>query len=129
MMTYIQLTYLHLITLAPAFCIGTYLLVRRKGTPTHRLLGKIYMGLMVFTAIVTLFMEAVVGPQFLNHFGYIHLISLFVIYTVPTAYTTIRAGNIAVHRRKMIGLYVGALLVAGSFTLTPGRLMHSWIFG
>ena len=128
-MTYMQLTYLHLGTLAPAFVIGTYLLVRRKGTPTHRLLGKIYMGSMLFTAIVTLFMEAIVGPQFLNHFGYIHLLSLFVIYTVPTAYTAIRAGNIAVHRREMIGLYVGALLVAGGFTLTPGRLMHSWLFG
>ena len=128
-MTYMQLTYLHLGTLAPAFVIGTYLLVRRKGTPTHRLLGKIYMGSMLFTAIVTLFMEAIVGPQFLNHFGYIHLLSLFVVYTVPTAYTAIRAGNIAVHRRKMIGLYVGALLVAGGFTLTPGRLMHSWLFG
>ena len=128
-MTYMQLTYLHLGTLAPAFVIGTYLLLNRKGTPAHRLLGKIYMVLMLFTAIVTLFMEAIVGPQFLNHFGYIHLLSLFVIYTVPTAYTAIRAGNIAVHRRKMIGLYVGALLVAGGFTLTPGRLMHSWLFG
>ncbi len=29
----------------------------------------------------------------------------------------------------MIGLYVGALLVAGSSTLTPRRLMHSWLFG
>ena len=128
-MTYMQLTYLHLGTLSPAFVIGTYLLLNRKGTPAHRLLGKIYMVLMLFTAIVTLFMEAIVGPQFLNHFGYIHLLSLFVIYTVPTAYTAIRAGNIAVHRRKMIGLYVGALLVAGGFTLTPGRLMHSWLFG
>ncbi len=128
-MTYMQLTYLHLGTLAPAFVIGTYLLLNRKGTPAHRLLGKIYMVLMLFTAIVTLFMKAVIGPLFLNHFGYIHLLSLFVIYTVPTAYTAIRSGNIRVHRRKMIGLYVGALLVAGSFTLTPGRLMHSWIFG
>ncbi len=127
-MTYMQLTYLHLGTLAPAFVIGTYLLLNRKGTPAHRLLGKIYMVLMLFTAIVTLFMEAVIGPLFLNHFGYIHLLSLFVINTVPTAYTTIRSGNIGVHRRKMIGLYVGALLVAGSFTLTPGRLMHSWLF-
>ena len=128
-MTYMQLTYLHLGTLAPAFVIGTYLLLNRKGTPAHRLLGKIYMVLMLFTAIVTLFMEAVIGPLFLNHFGYIHLLSLFVIYTVPTAYTAIRSGNIGVHRRKMIGLYVGALLVAGGFTLTPGRLMHSWLFG
>ena len=128
-MTYMQLTYLHLGTLAPVFVIGTYLLLNRKGTPAHRLLGKIYMVLMLFTAIVTLFMEAVIGPLFLNHFGYIHLLSLFVIYTVPTAYTAIRSGNIGVHRRKMIGLYVGALLVAGSFTLAPGRLMHTWLFG
>ena len=128
-MTYMQLTYLHLGTLAPAFVIGTYLLVRRKGTPTHRLLGKIYMGSMLFTAIVTLFMEAIVGPQFLNHFGFLHLLSLFVLYTVPTAYRAIRVGNIKLHKRKMVGLYVGALLVAGVFTLSPGRLIHTWLFG
>ena len=63
-MTYMQLTYLHLGTLAPAFVIGTYLLLNRKGTPAHRLLGKIYMVLMLFTAIVTLFMEAVIGHPF-----------------------------------------------------------------
>jgi uncharacterized membrane protein len=128
-MTYIQLTYLHLGTLAPAFAIGTYLLLNRKGTAAHKLLGKLYMGLMLFTAIITLFMGAQVGPRFLNHFGYLHLLSLFVLYTVPTAYRAIRTGNIGVHRRKMIGLYVGALLVAGSFTLAPGRLMHTWLFG
>ena len=57
-MTYIQLTYLHLGTLAPAFAIGTYLLLNRKGTAAHKLLGKLYMGLMLFTAIITLFMGA-----------------------------------------------------------------------
>lgn len=128
-MTYMQLTYLHLGSLVPAFVIGTYLLLNRKGTPVHRFLGKIYMGLMLFTAFVTLFMEAVVGPKFLNHFGFIHLLSLFVLYTVPTAYRAIRVGNIKLHKRKMVGLYVGALLVAGAFTLSPGRLIHSWLFG
>jgi len=93
-MTYMQLTYLHLGTLAPAFVIGTYLLLNRKGTPVHRLLAKIYMVLLLFTAIVTLFMEAVIGPLFLNHFGFIHLLSLFVLYTVPTACRAIRTGNI-----------------------------------
>jgi uncharacterized membrane protein len=29
----------------------------------------------------------------------------------------------------MVGLYVGALLVAGAFTLSPGRLIHTWLFG
>ncbi len=128
-MTYMQLTYLHLGSLVPAFVIGTYLLLNRKGTPVHRFLGKIYMGLMLFTAFVTLFMEAVVGPKFLNHFGFIHLLSLLVLYTVPTSYRAIRVGNIKLHKHKMVGLYVGALLVAGAFTLSPGRLIHSWLFG
>ena len=128
-MTYMQLTYLHLGSLVPAFVIGSYLLLNRKGTPVHRLLGKIYMWLMLFTAIITLFMEALVGPKFLNHFGFLHLLSLFVLYTVPTAYRAIRVGNIKLHKRKMVGLYVGALLVAGAFTLSPGRLIHTWLFG
>ena len=128
-MTYMQLTYLHLGSLVPAVVIGSYLLLNRKGTPVHRLLGKIYMGLMLFTAIITLFMEALVGPKFLNHFGFLHLLSLFVLYTVPTAYRAIRVGNIKLHKRKMVGLYVGALLVAGAFTLSPGRLIHTWLFG
>ena len=128
-MTYMQLTYLHLGSLVPAFVIGTYLLLNRKGTPIHRFLGKIYMGLMLFAAFITLFMEALVGPKFLNHFGFLHLLSLFVLYTVPTAYRAIRVGNIKLHKRKMVGLYVGALLVAGAFTLSPGRLIHSWLFG
>tara|TARA_B100001142_G_scaffold110_1_gene114 strand:+ start:1658 stop:2044 length:387 start_codon:yes stop_codon:yes gene_type:complete len=128
-MTYMQLTYLHLGSLVPAFVIGSYLLLNRKGTPVHKFLGKIYMGLMLFTAFITLFMEALVGPKFLNHFGFLHLLSLFVLYTVPTAYTAIRVGNSKLHKRKMVGLYVGALLVAGAFTLSPGRLIHTWLFG
>jgi uncharacterized membrane protein len=29
----------------------------------------------------------------------------------------------------MVRLYVGALLIAGAFTLTPGRLLNDWLFG
>ena len=128
-MSYMHLTYLHLGTLAPAFVLGTYLLVNRKGTQVHRMLGKLYMALMLFTAIVTLFMNAQVGPLFLNHFGYLHLLSLLVLRTVPLAYRAARRGNIKAHKRHMVGMYIGALLLAGGFTLMPGRLMHSWLFG
>jgi len=120
---------LHLGTLAPAFVLGTYLLINRKGTPAHQLLGKLYMGLMLFTATVTLFMEAQVGPILLNHFGYLHLLSLLVLRTVPLAYMAARRGNIKAHKRHMIGMYIGALLLAGGFTLMPGRLMYMWLFG
>ena len=128
-MTYIQLAYLHLATVVPAFFIATYILMARKGTPKHKFLGKIYVTLMLVTAFVTLFMQAVVGPTFLNHFGFIHLLSLLVFVTVPRAIFAIRRGDVAAHKKHMVGLYIGALLIAGTLAMMPGRMMHLWIFG
>jgi len=127
-MSYLQLAYVHLATVVPAFLIGTFLLIKRKGSPQHRTLGKVYMVLMLFTALVTLFMTANLGPQLFGHFGFIHFFSVLVLVTVPRAYFAARRGDIKRHRGNMIGLYVGGLLIAGSFTFAPGRLLHSWLF-
>ena len=113
----------------PAFLIGTYLLFTEKGTGTHKKLGRIYMVLMLVTATITLFMKARVGPVFLNHFGYIHSLSMLTIYTVPFAYFAAKKGNSKKHKSGMIGLYAGGIIIAGSFALMPGRLLHGWIFG
>ncbi len=128
-MTYLQLAYAHLATIVPAFIIATYLLAARKGTKTHRLLGKIYMVLMLITAFIALFMTAKVGPTLFNHFGFIHLFCLLVFYNIPSAYLAAKNGNIKRHKSRMVGLYVGGLLIAGAFTFAPGRLLYSWIFG
>jgi uncharacterized membrane protein len=127
-MSYLQLAYFHLGTIIPAFLIGTYLLFNRKGTSWHKLLGKIYMGLMLVTAMITLFMSAKVGPTLLGHFGFIHIFSLSVFYTVPAAFVAVRNGNIKSHRGNMLGLYIGGLLIAGSFAFMPGRLLYGWLF-
>lgn len=127
-MTYYQLAYAHLATIIPAFLIGTALLFMKKGTPRHKLLGRIYMPLMLVTAIITLFMPAHVGPRIGGHFGFIHLFSLLVLKSVPSAYIYARRGNVAKHRSAMIGLYVGGILIAGSFAFMPGRLMNQWLF-
>ena len=128
-MTYTQLVYLHLATVLPAFVIGAFQLLRRKGTPSHKLLGKIYMVLMLATGLITLLMPAEVGPRFLGHFGFIHAFSFLALYSVPSAYFAIRRGNIKLHRANMIGLYVGGILIAGSFAFAPGRMLHEWLFG
>ena len=128
-MTYHQFAYWHLATISPAFFIGTFLLLNPKGTRLHRRLGRIYLALMFVTGAITLFMPAEVGPRFLGHFGYIHALSALALITVPSAYYAARAGNIAAHRANMLALYVGGLLIAGGFALSPGRLLHGWIFG
>jgi uncharacterized membrane protein len=127
-MTYVQLASAHLATIVPAFVIGTSLLVMTKGTSRHKLLGKIYMILMLVTATITLFMPAEVGPQVVGHFGFIHLFSLLVFYSVPTAYINAKRRNVKRHKSAMIGLYVGGILIAGSFAFMPGRLLHGWLF-
>lgn len=128
-MTYLQLAYVHLASVVPAFFIGTYLLIRHKGTPLHKALGRLYMGLMLFTAAVTLVMPAEVGPALFGHFGFIHLFSVLVFISVPNAYFAIKKGDVKRHRGSMISLYVGGLLIAGSFTFVPGRLLHGVFFG
>ncbi|KKD58905.1 transmembrane protein [Grimontia sp. AD028] len=122
------LIYFHLVTAVLSFLLGTYLLARRKGSPLHKRLGKIYMLLMVATAISTLFIPSQVGPQVFYHFGYIHILSIVTLYTVPESFIAIRKGNVKKHQQGMVILYVLALLVAGAFAFTPGRLLHTWLF-
>jgi len=127
-MSYLQLTYVHFATVLPAFVIGTFLLVQQKGTNTHRSLGKVFLFLMLATSVVTLFMTAEVGPRFLGHFGFIHLLSLNVICCVPVAYFAARNRNIKLHSINVIGMYFFGLILAGSVALMPGRLLHKWLF-
>lgn len=128
-MTYTQLAYFHLATVVPAFGIGAFQLLRRKGTPTHKFLGKVYMSLMLATALITLAMPAQVGPQFLQHFGFIHFFSLITLINIPIAYVAARRGNIRAHQAAMISLYVGGILIAGTLAFLPGRMLHEWLFG
>lgn len=123
------LMFAHLYTVVPCFFIGTILLLISKGTSLHKILGRIYMPLMLITAFITLFIPAQVGPQLIFHFGWIHSFSFLTLYTVPTAYLAIKKGNIKSHRRKMILLYFGAIIIAGGFTLAPGRYLYNLFFG
>tara|TARA_R110001606_G_scaffold35699_1_gene103428 strand:- start:140 stop:523 length:384 start_codon:yes stop_codon:yes gene_type:complete len=127
-MSYINLLYFHLATVIPCFFIGTILLLIKKGTKIHKNFGRVYMVLMMITATVTLFMPAEVGPTIFNHFGWIHSFSFLTIYTVPTAYIAIKKGNVKAHKRKMILLYFGAIIIAGGFTFVPGRYLHELLF-
>lgn len=121
--------YAHLLTVVPCIFLGAYVLLVTKGTSQHRLLGKIYMILMFVTAIITIFLPAQVGGTLWDHFGWIHFFTLLTLWTVPTAYYAARNGRIKAHKRKMLLLYFGAIIIAGGFTLTPGRYLYKVFFG
>ena len=124
---------LHFVTVVPAFVVGTWLLFfSRKGSPRHRLLGKVYLGLMAATATAALFIRSFsglsvdVGPLRL---GLLHLFVPLTAHGVYGALATIRAGNIAGHRSAMRGLYFGGLIIAGALAFAPGRVMYRMFFG
>lgn len=127
-MSYKTLMFLHLYTVLPCVVLGAINFMLRKGSPYHKYVGSTYMILMLFTAIVTLFMPALVGPTLFGHFGWIHSFSVLTLFSVPTAYIAIKKGNVKSHKQKLIGLYVGAILIAGAFTLVPGRYLHTLLF-
>ena len=47
----------------------------------------------------------------------------------PSALLAARRGNISAHRKKMVGHYIGGLVIAGAFAFAPGRLLNSLIVG
>jgi uncharacterized membrane protein len=40
-----------------------------------------------------------------------------------------RTHHMRTHKITMISIFAGALVLAGLFTLVPGRIMHSVVFG
>lgn len=121
---------LHLFAVGPCVPIGAYLIYfSAKGKNVHRILGYTYLNLMFFQSVVSLFMEARIGHQFLNHFGWIHLLSVLTLITVPLSVYYIRKGNLKAHSRSMTILFWSGLVLAGGFTLVPGRYLHQVFFG
>ena len=83
---------------------------------------------MLITAVATIVLPAHVGPAFLGHFGYIHLLSILTLFSVSGAYFAVKKGDMRTHIGNMIILYFGGIILAGSFALSPGRLLHTWLF-
>jgi len=118
---------LHLTSALLAIVLGAVLLTRRKGTGGHRTLGWVWVVLMAIVAFSSVFIRGGTLPN-LAGWSPIHLLTLTVLIAVPAAVVAIRRGHVARHRAAMISIYVGACLVAGAFTLLPGRFLGDLIW-
>lgn len=117
---------IHAFAAMSAFALGIVQLSAPKGTIPHRLCGWVWAALMLTVAGSSLFIHTI---RLWGIWSPIHLLSLFTLATLPLAVFYARRHNIAQHRNAMIGLFTGALVIAGAFTLLPGRIMHAVVFG
>ena len=118
----------HVATVVPAFVIGTYLIFfSPKGAPQHRALGYLYLALMTVTSIAAIFVHEVNPNGFMGR-SPIHLFVPLTLFGVFGAIHGARTRNIKRHRGSMLGVYIGGLLIAGSLSFMPGRIMHDVLF-
>lgn len=115
---------LHLSTVIPAIPLGGYLLLARKGGARHRLLGRIWIALMVVTALSALAIKTS------GSFSFIHLLVPLTLWGSYEVVASARRRDFAAHRKAILGLFFGALTIPGIFALIlPGRLLSSLLFG
>ncbi|KMO38532.1 hypothetical protein VQ03_17165 [Methylobacterium tarhaniae] len=98
----------------------------RRGGVRHRLMGRLWVGPM---AAVALSSFGISGLRQVGPFSWIHLLSVITLVLLVRAVLYARRGHVAAHRWTMIGLYLGALVITGLFTLLPGRIMGHVVFG
>lgn len=119
---------LHVFAAVLALVIGAYVIAGRKGSPGHRIAGRLWVGAMASTAIASFFIEAHRFPVHtpLGTFGPIHLLSVLTLWTLWRAVGAIRRGAVQAHRQAMRASFA-SLVVAGLFTFAPGRTLGSWL--
>jgi uncharacterized membrane protein len=103
-----------------AVLLGAVMLARRKGTVSHKWLGRAWVALMAAVALSSFWIFEIrrgAGPSL------IHLLSVWTLVSLALAVYFIRRGNVRAHRGFMIGTLVG-LVVAGAFALAPGRALY-----
>jgi uncharacterized membrane protein len=122
----------HLTAALLAVVTGPVALWARKGGTQrprlHRAFGYAWVTLMVVTAVSAIFIRDWQLPN-LAGFTPIHLLVPVTLIGLFGAFWFLARGNINGHRKTMQRLYFGACVVAGGFTLLPGRYLGDLLWG
>lgn len=113
---------LHLYAALAALALGAAMFLARKGTVLHRVAGRAWVALMLAAALTSFWIQRS------GSFSWIHVLSVAVIFMLGAAVYFAVTRRIRAHRRMVIGLYAGGLVVAGLFALLPHRLLGSLVW-
>jgi uncharacterized membrane protein len=116
----------HAFAAMAAFVLGVVQLAAPKGTLPHRTIGWIWVGLMLTVAVSSFWIHQ---SRVWGIWSPIHLLSIFTLMIVPLGVWRAHRHDVRNHSRIMMFTFSGALVIAGLFTLVPGRIMHTVVFG
>jgi len=115
----------HALAAIGAFVVGLIQMLAPKGVLPHRMMGYLFVVLMVTVASTAVFI------RHLNN-GNFSIIHIFVPLTFFSLFGLVRnamSGNGHEHGRAAKGLFFAALMIPGLFAFMPGRLMWAVISG
>ncbi len=102
--------------------LGGVQLFRRKGDQRHRLVGRVWVVLMLWTA----------GSSFwIRHlrdgaFSWLHILSLVTLVTVTLGVLAIRRGDVKAHRGNMTGSWLGSVVAMAFALALPSRMIPTY---
>jgi uncharacterized membrane protein len=108
-----------------AFAIGLIQLAGPKGVSVHRALGWAWVLIMAAVAVSSFWIHNI---RALGDWSAIHLLSILALIMLPLGVLAARRHKVRRHGITMTAIFVGALVIAGAFTLLPGRIMHGVVF-
>lgn len=115
---------LHIAAALLGLVLGAMVLMRRKGTASHKRLGRAWVAVMLVVALSSFWiLEIREGAGF----SVIHLLSAWTLVALALAVRAIRRGNVRAHKAFMVGTFLG-LAGAGLGALAPGRTLYTLFF-
>lgn len=110
----------HAVAATSALVLGAVNVVRRRrGDPAHRLIGRVWLVAMYFTAGSSFWIQDL-RP---GSYSWIHGLSAFTIVTLSLGLWNARRGRVRAHAGNMIGTYVGLLGALVGVVVVPDRLV------
>jgi uncharacterized membrane protein len=116
----------HAFAAMAAFAMGVVQLAAPKGTLPHRTIGWIWVALLLAISVSSFFIH---GIRMWGEWSPIHILSVFTPLLLLLGVLAARRHRVRAHRITMVSIFAGALVLAGIFTLVPGRIMHAVVFG
>ena len=113
----------HVVAALTSVVLGGYQLWRRqRGDARHRLLGRTWAVLLLWTAITSFWIRDINDGAF----SWLHVLSVVTLVTVTLGVVNAVRGNVPAHRGNMVGSWLGSVGAMAAALAVPARMIPTY---
>ncbi|MEQ9315240.1 MAG: DUF2306 domain-containing protein [Henriciella sp.] len=114
----------HVVAAVMTLGIGIFLMCAPKGFRMHKTFGWAWVMSMALTAGSSFLITGI----FQSSYSPIHALSAWTMIGLPFGIAAVKRRDIKKHRKTMTDMFVGGMVIAGLFSLLPGRMLFHVFF-